>query len=99
MDMCTGNYDITGLAPSKTGSSKGPLAIRFIEKLVGRKHNVLTKQQYLDLSKLKAFAINKMNAIQIWKNISLKEENIEGKEKIASYQYLSLYHHALMVKG
>ena len=53
--------------------------------------NSLTNSKILDQSKLKAFADDKLNLIQMAKFVLHKTENIVGKEENAGYQHFLLF--------
>ena len=54
-------------------------------------YNTLPKNKSLDLSKLKAFAGDKKNAIHMTSSVFDREENIVGKGKNVGYQNFLLF--------
>ena len=52
---------------------------------------LFTKQQFLDLTKFKAFTDNKLNVARIMISVSDRVENIVEKGESAGYQHFHLF--------
>ena len=61
------------------------------EEITDEMFNPLPNDKFLDLSKLKTFADNKINANEKMKFVSGRVENIVGKEENAGYQHFLLF--------
>ena len=59
--------------------------------LCGNGLNSLSHNKIFDLSKLKAFADDKINVIQTLKSALIRVENIVGKGENAVYQHFFLF--------
>ena len=56
-----------------------------------RKVNPLPKDKFLDMTKLKAFADNKLNIARVTISLCDRAENTVGKEENAGYQHFLLF--------